>query len=103
MNYVNGAESQKQYEAWKADWTPPANPPRAIGDRVIVEFSPYVTTSNLCVPEAASYQAIVVHDSYGELPAGQEVMMLALDGIEFTHSGRRLTVVKYSDIMGIIE
>jgi len=55
------------------------------------------------VPETASYQGIVVHDGYGELPCGQEVMMLAMEGINFNHSGRVLTIVKYADILGIIE
>lgn len=99
QGYISGPESREQYEQWKKNWTPPLNV-RALGGRIIVEFAPAVSSSSLIVPENASYTAMVVHDSGGELKPGTEVVMLALEGQNFTHEGRILTIVNYDDILG---
>jgi len=100
--WTSGAESKEAYENWKANWQPPAEPVRAIGNRIVVEFSPFVAKTDLIVPETVSYQAKVIHDPARELPVGCEVMMEALDGMNFMHEGRQLTIVNYSDILGVV-
>ena len=102
QTFISGPESQQAYAEWKKDWSPPANV-RALGGRLIVEFGPAASISSLIVPEGASYNAMVVHDSKGELRAGTEVIMLALNGQNFTHEGRVLTIVNYEDILGVSE
>jgi co-chaperonin GroES (HSP10) len=106
IDYTQGATPTEAYDRWKAEWTPPQRIPMALYGRCIVEFSPYAHASEsgrIFTPEQASYQAMVIDDSTGELLAGQEVMLAALQGQNFRHEGRILCVVDKEDILGILE
>lgn len=106
IDYTQGQRPDEAYEQFKANWNPPVKSPAALYGRVIVEFTPYAHKSEsglIFTPEKASFQAIVVDDSTGELPPGTEVVLESLDGQNFKHEGRILCCVQKDGILGIIE
>ncbi len=68
-------------------------------------MAPYANKSEagLFTPERASFQAIVIDDSTGELSTGMEVALDTLDGTNFRHEGRTLTAVAKDGIIAILE
>lgn len=110
MDYLQGTRPDEAYEKWKADWKPPVPRPKALPGKVIIEFSPFGTRSELWRPEEASNNAIVVCDGHefrpsreGYLPAGTEIIFTGTDGINFDFDGRALCVVPKAEVELMVE
>lgn len=101
-DYTQGSTPQDAYNQWKSNWTPPEPPIRCLNGKILVEFSPYATETKLWTPEQASFQAMVVNDSFGELKPGTEVALEAIEGQNFQYDGRTLCSVNYSAILGVL-
>jgi co-chaperonin GroES (HSP10) len=56
----------------------------------------------LWTPERASYSAIVIDDSTGELQTGEEIALESIEGTNFEYEGRVLCVVNKASILAIV-
>lgn len=97
MNWPKGKVADAEYEEWRANWTPPAQPISALPGFAIVEFGPIANRGPIICPNGVSYNAMIVSDGNtlrasreGFLPVGTEIVYLGDGAVPLEVLGRTL-------------